>query len=156
MAQRLWLLITEILDLRGEWNFEFVATLWIANKKHLCHNIISSAALWGLLNFHNKICFQGLKWTGEKALILWVARFLRRWSPMFDQELGSSVELIIRKLEYEALQPPRLCWVEETPSRPVTLVSQSLEQDSSVVIQSDLSMANCNNVAGISRSVLGS
>jgi len=25
-------LITEILDLRGEWNFEFVATLWIANK----------------------------------------------------------------------------------------------------------------------------
>jgi hypothetical protein len=141
MAQRLWLLIAEILDLRGEWNFEFVATLWIANKKHLCHNIISSAVLWGLWNFRNKICFQGFKWTGEKALILWVDRFMRRWCPMSNQELGSSVGLVLKKLEHEALRPPSLCWGGEMLSRLVMLVSQSLEQASSVATRSDLAMS---------------
>jgi hypothetical protein len=100
--------IAEVLDLQGDWDFEFVATLWIANKKHLSHNIISSAALWGLWNFR-KVCFQGFKWTGEKALIIWVARFLRRWCPMFDQEVKSVVELVISKLEHKALRPPELC-----------------------------------------------
>lgn len=39
-----------------------------------------------------------------------VAMFLRRWRPLFDQELGALVEEVIQKLESKAYQPPTICW----------------------------------------------
>jgi hypothetical protein len=99
--------IDEVLNLRGDWNFEFVATFWIANKKHVLTNIVTSAVIWCM---RYKLCFQGPAWTGEKVVMLWIAGNLRRWKPMYGQELGSMVESVIQKLEDKAYQPPRICW----------------------------------------------
>lgn len=141
VAKRTWFLIAEICDINGDWNYEYVATMWIANKKYLCKNIITSAVLWCLWNLRNRICFQGLIWTGEKMVILWIARILRKWKPMLSQDLGSSVELMIQKLEDKALQPPSLCWKEETYSSLEVSDSQALVPVSIDVIQSDVALA---------------
>ena len=93
VARRTWLVIAEVLSLRGNWNFEFLATFWLAHKKHLNTNIVILAVLWCLWNFRNKLCFQGLTWTGEKAVLLGVTRTLRRWRPMYNQELGDWLDL---------------------------------------------------------------
>jgi hypothetical protein len=45
------------------------------------------------------MCFQGLVWTGEKAVLLWVARMLRRWKPMYGQDLELKVDYVIQELE---------------------------------------------------------
>lgn len=78
VAKRLWLAIAEILELRHDWNFEVLATYRIANKKHVLTNIVSSAVVWCLWNLHNKICFPGLTWTGERTVWIWLAKILRR------------------------------------------------------------------------------
>jgi hypothetical protein len=62
-------MIAEILNLRSNWNFEFMATFWIANKKHAFTNIISLAVIWCLWNFRKKMCFQGLVWMGKKSSV---------------------------------------------------------------------------------------
>ena len=43
VAQRIWSMIAEILNLNNNGNFESIATFWIANKKHAFTNIITSA-----------------------------------------------------------------------------------------------------------------
>ena len=57
VAKRIWLIVSEILELSGCWNFEFVATKSLADKKHRCVNVVTSAALWSIWNFRNKVCF---------------------------------------------------------------------------------------------------
>ena len=42
----LWSELSQCLDLIGTWSYESVASLWIANKKHLLTNVIIVAALW--------------------------------------------------------------------------------------------------------------
>jgi hypothetical protein len=48
VARGVWLVIAEVLNLSGIWNFEFIATFWLAHKKHLNTNIVASAVLWCL------------------------------------------------------------------------------------------------------------
>lgn len=110
IAARIWSAIAEILELGGVWNFESVATRWIANKKNLCINIITSAVLWSIWKFRNKMYFQGLVWTGEKEMMLWITRTLRGWRALLSQDLASNVDQIVMMIENKAHQPPRLCW----------------------------------------------
>jgi hypothetical protein len=77
VANRLWPVTTEILNLRSDWNFEVLATFWIANKRHAFTNIISSAVIWCLWNVCNKMCLQGLTWTGERMVLLWIVKASR-------------------------------------------------------------------------------
>lgn len=109
VAKNIWATIAGILDLRIDWDFEYMATFWLANKKHILTNIVSSAVIWCLWNFRNKMCFEGLVWTGTKAVLLWTARMLRRWKPMYTQDLEVKVNSVIQDLELLANQPPRLC-----------------------------------------------
>jgi hypothetical protein len=51
--------LADILNLSGLWNYEYMASLWIANKKFMLANVVNAAALWCLWNMPNKICFQG-------------------------------------------------------------------------------------------------
>ena len=39
-------------------DYESVAKLWVANKKHVVTNVISSVVLWSLWKLRNEICFQ--------------------------------------------------------------------------------------------------
>jgi hypothetical protein len=57
VAKRIWLILSEFLELSGSWNFEFIATKWVAEKKHRCINIVTSTALWSIWNYRNKLCF---------------------------------------------------------------------------------------------------
>jgi hypothetical protein len=109
VAKGIWARIADILDLRSDWDFEYMATFWLANKKHVFTNIISSAVIWCLWIFCNKMCFQSLVWIGEKAVLLWIARLLRRWKPMYTQDLEIKANSVIQEPESLANQPPRLC-----------------------------------------------
>ena len=64
-------------------DFESVAALWLANKKHLITNIVSSAVLWVLWKLRNLLCFQGVSWSGLKKVLSMTGRMLRGWLPMF-------------------------------------------------------------------------
>jgi hypothetical protein len=59
VVKRLWTELSECLSLNGEWSYEAVASLWLANKKHMLSNVIFAAALWCLWKLRNMICFQG-------------------------------------------------------------------------------------------------
>jgi hypothetical protein len=83
-------------------------THWIANKCHDIPNIVCSAVMWCLWKFRNSLCFQGAMWLGEKMVLMWVVRMLRRWMPMFKLETKEQVEVLAIKLEAWALQPPEI------------------------------------------------
>ena len=134
----LWSFLHDCLELNGNWSYEFMASLWIANKKHLVTNAVLAATLWCMWKLRNQICFQGGVWTGLKELLLWISKTLRRWKPLFSGVQEAKLEQIICQMEMEASQPPRICWHQS--SRP-TLGSQLSVLGSSDVIQlsSDLS-----------------
>jgi hypothetical protein len=123
VARGLWLELTECLNLNVAWSYEAVASLWLANKKHWLTNVIFAAALWCCWKLRNKICFQGDSWTGMKMLMLWIAKTLRRWRPMFTGTKEEELMLAIQKMELKAVQPPGICWLQ---SRLPTSGSQPL------------------------------
>jgi hypothetical protein len=61
--------------------------------------------------------FSGARWIGEKAVLLWVARMLRRWKPMYGQDLELKVDYVIQELEKVANRSPSLCWYGEMQSK---------------------------------------
>lgn len=63
VAKRTWSVIDEVLNLRGDWNFEFVATFWIANKKHVLTNIVTSL-LFGVFGICVTSCVFRV-WSGQ-------------------------------------------------------------------------------------------
>ena len=64
MAKHVWAAFTVWLDRRLGDGFECVASLWIANKRYMICNIVSSAVLWVLWKLRNLLCFQGIPWSG--------------------------------------------------------------------------------------------
>lgn len=78
------------------------------------------------LEITNEICFQGRKWTGMKGVILKIARMLRRWVPMLQQEMKERVEELINQLEAKASSPPQITWhnLGDSSSRSAPLVAQ--------------------------------
>jgi hypothetical protein len=142
------MVVSELLDLNLGCDFESVAHLWLANKRHELTNVISSAVLWSLWKLRNEIYFQGTKWTGMAKLLLKIVRMLRRWIPMFKQELGSQVETFASRLETLASLPPRIKWrtVEEN-------LSSELAQ--SAARQSDTSARSAQLEASSSSYYLG-
>lgn len=48
MAKNVWNAISELLGLNIGTDFESIANLWLAKKKHALNNIYSGAILWSL------------------------------------------------------------------------------------------------------------
>lgn len=82
------MVVSELLGFNLGDDFESVARLWLANKRHGLTNVISSAVMWSLWKLRNEIFFLGSKWLGMAQLFLKIVRMLRRWIPLFKQELG--------------------------------------------------------------------
>jgi hypothetical protein len=60
LTVNVWKLVAEVLDVNIGSDYESIAKLWVANKKHLVTNVFSSAVLWTLWKLRNEICFQGV------------------------------------------------------------------------------------------------
>jgi hypothetical protein len=56
VAKIAWSIVSGLLGVSLRENFESVARLWLANKRHELTNVISSSVIWKL---RNEICFQG-------------------------------------------------------------------------------------------------
>lgn len=110
IAKLNWECISELLDLGLGQDFESVARFWVANKRHKVTNTVSSAVLWSIWKFQNELCFQGRKWMGVKDMLIKIAKMLRRWVPMMDQEMGEDIKRIVIQLELKASLPPQLMW----------------------------------------------
>jgi len=97
------------------------------------------------------MCFQGLTWTGEKMVLIEIAKILRRWRPLYEQDLGIMVDTAIQMLEDKANQPPRICWNGGIRSRWETSASQSSEQSYVAAIQFDVmaQAENCHSLVGV-------
>lgn len=55
----MWSALADIPSLYGNWHYEYVTSLWVANKKIMLANVVNAAAMWCLQKLRNKICFQG-------------------------------------------------------------------------------------------------
>jgi len=95
VAKALWAFLAENIDLSSEWSYEFVATFWLDNKKHLLTNVIFAVALWCLWEYRNKLCFQGAVWSGMKELVLWITKSLRRWKPLLVEADGEKLDRMV-------------------------------------------------------------
>jgi hypothetical protein len=69
VAVNVWRIISDVLSVELGCNDESVARFWIANKKHLITNVISSVVLWSLWKLRNELCFQGggMDWDEDGA-----------------------------------------------------------------------------------------
>ena len=108
--------ISELLGLRIGHDFESVARFWLANKKHKVTNTISAAVLWSFWKLRNELCFQGHKWMGLKDVLFKIARMLRRWIPMMQQDSRVRIEEVIIQLERRASMSPQLMWYNQVES----------------------------------------
>jgi hypothetical protein len=113
VAVSVWRLIYEILDVDIGRDYESMAKLWIANKKHLITNVVSSATLWSLWKLRNELCFQGVVWIGMRMVLVRVSRMLRGWLPLYKKEAGKQLESLIVKLEESSRHPALLTWRQE-------------------------------------------
>jgi hypothetical protein len=92
VAKIAWSTVSGLLEVSLGENFEFVAGLWLANKRHELTNVNSSSVIWSIWKLRNEICFQGALWTRMRRLLMMVVRMTRRWVPMLKKELGGQVE----------------------------------------------------------------
>jgi hypothetical protein len=132
VAKRLWHIVLNILNLPVVCSYEILASRWLANKRHTVNNIICAAVIWCLWKFRNDMCFQGRLWISEKQVLVWTAKILRRWLPMFKMEVGVQVEAVILQLEHQAGQPLELGWEGTRSSQTAgsdLLTTQALELD---------------------------
>jgi hypothetical protein len=103
-----------------EWNigkdFESVANLWIANKRHSVMNVVSSAVpvLCTIWKLRNDLCFQGTIWLGMKPVIVSLGRMLRRWLAKFKLEIKEKLEVVIQQLVSRANAMPQIKWRQDT------------------------------------------
>jgi hypothetical protein len=86
-------------------DYESVARLWVANKKYLVTNVISSAVLWSLWKLRNDICFQGVVWLGMRMVLIRITKMLRGWLSMYKQEVAVVLEELIVKMEELSRRP---------------------------------------------------
>jgi len=140
VAKRLWRVVLSILNLPEVCSYEILASRWLANKRHTVNNIICAAVMWCLWKLRNDMCFQGRVWISEKQVLVWIAKTLRRWLPMFKMEVGEQVEAVILQLGHQAGQPLELCW-EDARSSLISgsgrLTTQALELVSTAATRSE-------------------
>ena len=87
--------------------------MWVANKKFLVPNVISSAVLWSLWKLRNEICFQGVVWLGMRMVLIRITKMLRGWLSLFKQEVAVVLEGLIVKMEELSRCPAQIEWKEE-------------------------------------------
>jgi len=137
----MWAVLADILSLSGLWNYEYIASLWIANKKFMLANVVNVAALWCLWNMRNKICFQGDVWMGMKNVLTGIARTLRRGRPMYKTVMEEELMVIIQKIELEASKPPGISWSpfhsQALELLPLATGCIAVNQQSSELVMSD-------------------
>jgi len=94
--------------------------------------------------------FSGAYMDRKKMVWIGIARILRRWKPLYEQDLGTMLDAAIQVLKDKANQPPRICGDGGMRSRWETLAFQSSEQGSAVVIQPDdmTHSDNCHTTVG--------
>ena len=107
-----WKLVAEVIGVDIGSDYESVAKLWIANKKHLVTNVISSAVLWSLWKLRNE-CFQGVLWLGTRMVLIRITKMLRGWFSMFKQEVRVLLESRIVRMEELSRCPAQIEWKEE-------------------------------------------
>ena len=73
VAKQLWSYIFECFGFNVGMNFESIGSMWLGKKKFTVHNILTSAALWGLWKLRNELCFQSLNWRDVRILVTRVA-----------------------------------------------------------------------------------
>jgi len=129
-AKNTWMIVSDLLGVSLGCDFESVARFWLANKRHGLTNVISAAVMWSLWKLRNEIYFQGTRWTGMARLFLKIVRMLRRWMPLFKQELGCQVESFASRLEIHASLPPQIMWkTVETSTSSELALSAALHSD---------------------------
>lgn len=138
VAKRMWSVLADIMSLSGNWDYEHVASLWIANKKFVLANVVNAAALWCLCKKHNKLCFQGDVWSGMKELLIWISKTLRGWKPMFSGKMEEKLQGIIQKMEMESNRPPGIGWgtssIQVLGFQPLAVVYIDVNQQSSELV----------------------
>ena len=76
VAVNVWKLVAEVIGVNIGSDYESVAKLWVANKKHLVTNVFSSV-LWSLWKLRNEFCFQGMFWLGTRMVLIRITKMLR-------------------------------------------------------------------------------
>lgn len=106
VARNIWRTISDLLGFEIGANFKSVALFWVSDKRHKLTNVVSSSIIWALWKLRNEIYFQGAIWTGMKKILLKIVRMLRRWIPLFKEEMQARIEEFSRQLETRASLPP--------------------------------------------------
>jgi hypothetical protein len=87
VAKHVWEFISVWLNRVVGTDFEFVASLRIANKNFMVCNTVTSAVIWVIWKLRNSLCFQGVPWSGMNKVFAMVGRMLRSWLPMFKLDI---------------------------------------------------------------------
>ena len=133
VAKNVWESVSFWLTRTVGTDFESVASLWIANKKFMVCNIVSSAVIWVLWKLRNELCFQGVPWSGMKKVFAIVGRMLRSWLPMFKPKVQEKMEQVNQLVKVEASSAPWIKWSLDT-SGSVQSTVQLLEGSGNVSV----------------------
>ena len=94
----MWKVLSEALGFEVGKDFVSVGRMWLSNKKFLVHNIVCSAALWGVWKLRNILCFQFSSWQNMEKLMLLIWRLAQNWILLCPverrQELCNRLELL--------------------------------------------------------------
>jgi hypothetical protein len=105
VAKRAWEVVSSILGTSMDSDYEFVARLWLCNKRYGVTNIISSALCWSIWKLRNGQCFQELPCTGMRSLWQRMVPLLRCWKVLVPLRMAIDFENACSALEKMAWSP---------------------------------------------------
>jgi hypothetical protein len=79
IAKRIWSSVSSFSNLQLGSNFESIAKLWLANKKHLVTNSVGAVILWSIWKTRNTMIFDNQKWLCSKQVWWLILKTIRKW-----------------------------------------------------------------------------
>jgi hypothetical protein len=102
--------MSQVLGVDIGYNYEYVASLWLCNKKFRIINIFSSAVCWCLWKLRNHLCFQDGVWISMRMFWQRLVPMLKGWKILVSAEKLNGFDAVITKVEKLAWQPEQICW----------------------------------------------
>jgi hypothetical protein len=110
IAKRIWSSVSSFLNLQLGSDFESIAKLWLANKKHLVSNSIGAAILWSIWKTINAMIFDNQLWLCSKQVWWLILKTIRKWKLLWKENMSEKMELFAQFISGILRAPEALPW----------------------------------------------
>lgn len=105
VSRQIWPLVSNHFGVDTGTDFESVARLWIANKKHSALNTTNVVVLWCIWKYRNSMIFNNTMWTSIKQVMRLILKTIKNWVILSSDGAAERLEAFTTHLATNLRQP---------------------------------------------------